>query len=223
MCFQHLAHKRGAVEVFDYRKFDVKLSREVRFAELSWPEPGEAADENCLGCNREYIDLRLLSWAEAKRTLVAEGRLIARIEQTEELENSVFRAEEDEEAELFGLDTGVASTVVALSAARCVPFSSCNGGAFGSRHHEIYPLVAFYAKPETANLLLAIAGEVCIGLETNGYGFLVLYSDDIRKFPKFAEAMISRRKDLNALQLSPKRKPRRPIKLPRSGQLELMF
>jgi hypothetical protein len=57
----------------------------------------------------------------------------------------------ENESWLFGLDIGVASTVIALSAARCVPFSSCNGGAYGGSHHEFHLVVAFYARPNTSN------------------------------------------------------------------------
>lgn len=191
--------------MFSYPKFDVELSRKVRISELGWPEPGEAVDESGLGCNRAYMDLRRLSWTDAKKVLADEARLIARIENADDSDDELTAIEEEydeSEVELYGLDIGVASTVVALSAARCVPFASCNGAAFGGRHHEVYPLVAFYAKPATANLLVAIATETDIGIENGGYGSLVVFSNDIRNFPKFADAMIHRRKEFNALRLS---------------------
>ena len=212
--------------MFEYRKFDVTLSRRVEVTELSWPELGEATDESGLGCNRAYIDLRSLSWTEAKKTLAEEKRLIAQIEEAEAAQDATSSIEEEYDesgSDLFGLDIGVASTVVALSAARCVPFSSCNAGAFGDGHHEIYPVVAFYAKPETANLLLAIATEVDIGIETASYGYLVVFSDDIRKFPIFAEATIRRRKEFNSLRLSPPRTSKASEKPAQSRQYELPF
>lgn len=84
-------------------------------------------------------------------------------------------------------------------------------------------MVAFYAKPETANLLLAIANEVDIGMENGGYGYLVAFSDDIRKFPLFAEAMINRRKEFDALRLSAPRTSKSSAKPVQSGQYELPF
>lgn len=119
--------------------------------------------------------------------------------------NTTASKYDDSEVDLYGLDIGVASTVIALSAARCVPFSSCNGGTFGGNHHEAHPVVAFYAKPGTANLLLAIANEADIGIENGEYGCLVLFSDDVQKFPLFAGAMIHSRKEFNTLRLSPPR------------------
>jgi len=210
--------------LFTYPKFDVEISQQARVSDLGWPEPGDAADDSGLGCNRAYMDLRRLSWTDAKKALADEARLIARIENAENPEDELSAIEEEydeSEIELYGLDIGVASTVVALSAARCVPFASCNGGVFGGRHHEVYPLVAFYARPATANLLLAIATEADIGLENNGYGSLVVFSDDIRKFPAFADAMIRRRKELNALRLSAPRTPKPAEKRGDSGQYEL--
>jgi len=215
---------RGFSKLFEYPKFDVELSRQMRLAELGWPEPGEAANERGLGCNRAYMDLRRPSWTEARKVLADEAQFIARIENAEDPgeEHSIIEEEYDESGvALQGLDIGVASTVVALSAARCVPFSSCNAGTFGGNHYEVYPVVAFYAKPETANLLLAIATEVDIGMGNGGSGCLVLFSDDIRKFPMFAVAMIRRRTEFNALQLSAPRAPAASAGSPQSGQYEL--
>src|SRR5271163_2404135 len=211
MRHERYGQDKGIGNLFNYPKFDVKLSRQVCVSELGWPEPGEAADESGLGCNRAYMDLRRLSWTDAKEAFADEARLIARIEIAEypEDELSAIEEEYDESAvKLYGLDIGVASSVVALSAARCVPFASCNGAAFGGRHHEVYPLVAFYAKPPTADLLLAVATEADIGIENGAYGSLVVFSDDVRKFPRFADAMIRRRKEFNALRLSAPRIPK---------------
>jgi hypothetical protein len=210
--------------LFNYPKFEVEISRQVGVPELGWPEPGEAADESSLGCNRAYRDLRRLSWTDAKNALADEARLIVRIENAEDPEDELSAIEEEydeSEIELYGLDIGVASTVVALSAARCVPFASCNGAAFGGRHHEVYPLVAFYAKPASANLLVEIATEADIGIENGEYGCLVVLSDDIRKFPRFADAMIRRRKEFNALRLSAPRIPKVSAKPVDSGQCDL--
>jgi hypothetical protein len=226
-----MRHKRHGPDkrisnLFNYPRFDVELSRQVRVPELGWPEPGEAADESGLGCNRAYMDLRRLSWTDAKKAHADEVRLVAQIENAEDPEGELSDIEEEydeSEVELYGLDIGVASTVVALSAARCVPFASCNGAAFGGRHHEVYPLVAFYAKPATANLLVAIATEANIGIENGGHGCLVVFSDDIRKFPRFADAMIRRRKEFNALRLSAPRIPKRSAKPVDSGQYELLL
>jgi hypothetical protein len=210
--------------VFTFPKFEVDISRRFRVDQLSWPEPGDARNDGGLGCNRLYMDLRRMSWTDAKQVLADETTLIARITEASDPEEevSVIDEEYDESgAELFGLDIGVASTVIALSAARCVPFSSCNGGVFGDRHNEAHPVVASYARPATANLLLEVAIEVDLGLESSAHGWLVLFSDDLRKFPKFADAMIRRRKEFNALRLSAPREPKPQPALTDFSQYEL--
>lgn len=212
--------------MFNYPNFDVELSRQVRIDELGWPEPGEATSENCLGCNRAYMDLRRFSWTDARRALAEEGQLIARIENAEDPKEEYSIIEEDYDESgvaLYGLDMGVASTVIALSAARCVSFSSCNAGALGGNHHEVYPVVAFYARPEAANLLLEIAAEVDVGIENGEYGCLVMFSDDIRKFPKCADAMIHRRGEFNALRFVAPRRSKSSAKPVESRQCKLPF
>lgn len=91
------------------------------------------------------------------------------------------------------MDIGVASSVVALSSAGCVPFSSCNGGAFGGSHDEDHPLVAFYTLPEMVELLLETAQEANVGLENEDEGSLLLYADDIRNMRNYANGLINKR------------------------------
>jgi hypothetical protein len=135
--------------VFTYRKFDVNVVRALKVGQLAWPD-----------------------WGEARRVFTLESDLIDRIEkatdidaESESIEDYLYRRAEN----LHGLDLGIASTVICLSAARCVPFTSCNGGAFGGRHQEAYPLAAFFARSRTTEQILVSAGEADIGLE-NGPG-----------------------------------------------------
>jgi hypothetical protein len=179
--------------MFKYPRFDVTIVREVEPEELGWPAPGEAGHDSGLGCNRMYTDLRRLSWGEAKRVLALEGDLIARMESAEEpaeewatIEDELSETDQD----LYGLDLGIASAVISLSAAKCVPFSSCNAGAFGEPHQEKYPLVAFYARAQAVDLLTVSAEEAGIGLEGNEY--LVAYADDVRRIREFARSLIRR-------------------------------
>lgn len=87
---------------------------------------------------------------------------------------------------MMGLDLGVATTVAALSAAACVPFASCNGGAYGGLNHETYPLVMFYARPQAVPHLLAAADRAGVGLESDSSGEVCVYADDIRRMRLFA-------------------------------------
>jgi hypothetical protein len=190
--------------MFTHVKFEVDIVQRLDGSELRWPEPGEATEDSGLGCNRLYADLRRLSWSEAKRVFALEGELIARIEASED-SNAECEAVEEElsegEADLLGLDLGVASTVACLSAARCVPFTSCNAGALGGQHQEVYPLVAFFSRPQMVDILLACATEAEIGLENHDYGCVVAYADDVRKLRRFAETLINKRSALRAIRI----------------------
>jgi hypothetical protein len=102
---------------------------------------------------------------------------------------------------MYGLALGVASSVIALSAARCVPFSSCNAGAFGGHHHEAYPVVAFHARPAHVDLLLECAKEAGCGLEHGSNGCIVLYAREIESLRRFAAEVIQRRSAFRKLRL----------------------
>jgi hypothetical protein len=180
--------------MFIYPAFDAEIVRRVDARRLVGPARGETGDGSGLGCNRTYVDMQRFSWADAKRVTVLEQEFMARIVSiadtdpaSEALEDEILEGERY----LYGLDLGVASTVVALSAARCIPFSSCNAATFGGHHQEKYPLVAFYARAQMIDLLIASAEEAEIGLQDNGY--LVAYADDLRKLGQFSRSLISRR------------------------------
>jgi len=197
--------------MFTYKKFDVEIVREVDPAALGWPEPGDAQDEKGLGCNRAYVDLRRMSWAEARRATDLERQLIERIASAPDPE-AEYEAVEDELFEsdegLYCLDLGISGAVIALSAAGSVPFASCNAGDFGGQHHESYPLVVFYTRAEVVDGLIAAAEEAEIGL--GGGKWLVAYADDIRKMMRFAAALSARSGTFRATR---KRRPARKPKL----------
>lgn len=188
--------------MIEYPAFDVDIERRVDAALLGWPERGEAETDSGLGGNRAYIDLRRLTWSEAKRIYDFEGELITRIEAADDPYEQYEIIEEElyEEPEgIYGLDIGVASTVVALSACRCVPFTSCNAGALGGGSHlEWHPLVAFYAPAAVAELLLRTAEEAGVGLTNDEGGRLLVYARDIRDMRNFARLLIDGRSEINA-------------------------
>lgn len=182
--------------MFTYPTFDVDIVRSVDTRRLAWPELDEADDEHSLGGNRDYSDLRGLPWSEAQSILNYETQLISRIEGAEDPEREMDQIGDElyeEDIGLYGLDLGVASSVVGLSAAKCVPFASCNGGSFGGHHHERYPLVAFFAHSSAIGSLIACAEAAGVGLEGNESGSLVVYADDIRKMRQFALELLHRR------------------------------
>jgi len=180
-----------------YQKFEIEIRRVIDRNYLRWPERGEAGAERNLGCNREYQDLRGFSWRDAERVAKFESQLISRLEAVtnaeEEYEEIIDELYEDDEG-LFGLDIGVAAVVVGLSAAGCIPCTSCNAGAYGGTHHEQYPLVAFFAKPTHIALLLQCAEETCVGLENDESGIIIVYAKDIRDMLAFATALAASKK-----------------------------
>ena len=179
---------------------DVEIERSVLTGDLRWPTGSETEDDSGLGCNRQYADFRNMTWRDFEETRREEQALLARLLSTDEPEDELAEIEsEAEEADepypLMGLDVGVASTVVALSAARCTPVSSCNGGVFGRRHHESYPLVLFCARPAQVPLLLTVSVKADVGLINAGSGFLLVYAGDITKMTAFADELSSARRE----------------------------
>jgi hypothetical protein len=199
--------------MFTYRKFGIEIRRNVDAARLGWPKPDEARNDSGLGCNREYIDLRRRSWADAKRVYALERTLIARLENGTDVEEELAAIEEelyeDPGDDLFGLDLGVASSVICLSAAGCVTFASCNAGAFGGRHHERYPLVAFFARPQMIAHIDEATGKAGIGLENSASGHLIAYANDIRDMRRFAKELIKNARRFAAINVrtTPRRAP----------------
>lgn len=183
-------------------QFDVEIVRHVQSGELRWPTGERAESDSGLGGNREYYDLRGLGWQDVQDTLREERQMIERLLAAEDLleEYEVIEEERyEDDGAMLGLDVGVASATAALSAAGCIPFASCNGGALGDIHHEAYPLIAFCARSEYVPLLLAIAEQVDLGLERGGYGDLIVYARDVRQMIGFAEIMLANRERFSHL------------------------
>ena len=58
---------------FLHKKFDLQIKREVDPILTSWPSPVEVEDGRCPGGNRDYDDLRGLSWEEARSVMELEA------------------------------------------------------------------------------------------------------------------------------------------------------
>lgn len=184
---------------------DVEIERSADADGLRWPTGSEAEDDSGLGCNRQYADFRSMTWRDYEEIRREEQDLLARLLTTDDPEEELAEVENeadeaDEPYPLMGLDVGVASTVVALSAARCTPVSSCNGGVFGRRHHESYPLVLFCARPPHVPLLLAAAANADVGLINADAGFLLVYAGEVAKMMAFADELSSARREFRALR-----------------------
>jgi hypothetical protein len=186
-----------------FKTFEVEIVRHLSGADLTWPTRGGANADSGLGGNRDYVDLRRVSWTQVKRALPFELALMNSLrgsrDAAEDYEDD--QRNEDINEILLGLDVGVASAVMALSASRCVPFSSCSGGAFSRRtHFEEHPLVAFYARLPWLPLLLTVAESAEIGMTNGPSGAVVAFADDVYKFTRFASTLYDRRHKINNLK-----------------------
>jgi hypothetical protein len=168
----------------------VEIVREVNLSKLGWPDNSQAS--RVLGCNKNYVDFRDFSWEDAQRILSFECSLVSRIEDSDDpqaiYEEVVDELYDDDEG-LLGLDNGIAAVVVSLSAAKCVPFTSCNGGFYGGHHLEYYPLVAFYARSQVVPALLDAATRANVGLTSESE--IYVYSDKVTNMMAFVRALIN--------------------------------
>jgi hypothetical protein len=88
--------------------------------------------------------------------------------------------------ELCGLDVGIASAVLAISALGAIPVSSCNGGCFASPHQARHPYVAFYLRKDRAVRVLDLAEAADIGLFVDQNGIAQVCSRAIGDLLRFA-------------------------------------
>lgn len=153
---------------------------------LAWFENEEAADGTGLGCNLDYRDLRGLTLEDARRGVALESEQVEQL-----LANGSGCSGCDDgcqqcEPEIEGLELGVASTVVALSAFGCTPYTSCNGGAFGGDHPSSHLIVGFYLRPPHVETVRDAAWRAGVGLTNDANGGVYVITDDPRAMLTFA-------------------------------------
>jgi hypothetical protein len=202
--------------------FDIKTKRAVDKRKLGWPY--RATDGAYLGGNQFYCDFRRASWTEVAEALECERFLIERSDSSDD-PLQVLENEDEEEVglKLKSLDVGVASTVLALAAARCIPCASCNGGIFGDHHHEDHPLVVFFARENWIPALLEASEIAGVGLENATEGALITYTGDIKKMLSFAAEIFKCRKTFSRLRTVKSKVGRRSSFMDKGKQLSLNF
>lgn len=179
---------------------EVALERDLSGATFAWPERPDA-DE--LEGNHFYQDLRGFDWDDVRATVAIERRLISDFtsKKSQEEGASVITALRDSRNPdrdgdpwgtdpLWGLDAGICSTVMALSAAGCVPFSSCNGGVFGDSHVSACPVVAFFMRRDFEPTLIQCASKAGVGVRPFGEGKVQVYASSIEQMITLAELLI---------------------------------
>jgi len=97
----------------------------------------------------------------------------------------------------MSLEVGVASLVIAISAAGGVPFCSCNGSAFYSEGHlEPVPVVGFYWPLANLSILEECVIATRTQLWSNARGQLVASAEYITRMIDLAEEIHRRRDSL---------------------------
>jgi hypothetical protein len=175
------------------------ITQKIDIASMGLPSSTElraARQEGFFVGNQQYQDFRGFNWQQVGQAIELEINLIDLLGQADDLEFAAEELAEEmseeivEGADLWGLEIGVASAVLALSALGCVPVISCNAGAFGGHHPSAFPYVAFFAPVECANLLVALAHEASVGLDSIQDGMLRVFSDRDTGLLDFAKAAL---------------------------------
>lgn len=166
-------------------------------ANLAWPDETDAASDS-LEANHYYMaDVRLARWDDVDSVLEREREvlpLLASADDAEsewETQSERISATADGVADEFfsALDPGVASTVLALGAAGCIPFWSCNGGAFGGDHSSPVPIVKFFAKAERITVLATAAENSGAELDQDKHGRCAVSAEGVGVMRAFALAL----------------------------------
>lgn len=166
-------------------------------ASLAWPEEADAASDS-LEANHYYMaDVRLARWEDVDRVFERESEVLPVLgaadnaEAEWESQSERICAGADGVADEFfcALDPGVASTVLALAAAGCIPFWSCNGGAFGGDHTSAVPIVKFFAKAEHVTVLAAASEKSGAKLHQDEHGRCAVSAEGVDVMRAFAFAL----------------------------------
>lgn len=170
---------------------------------LDWPSEEDAASDS-LEANHDYVDLRGVDWPEVDRILAQERDAVARLLRADdpEAEWKTIANELSAEAEhvadiidgpLYGLEPGVASAVLALSALGAIPFWSDGGSIHEDAGADARPQVRFFALPEHIETLLAAAEHANVSLEPDA-GRCVAHAETASGLMDFAEALLRTRR-----------------------------
>ena len=161
-------------------------------------EDADRGEEDGLEGNQQYRDLRGMSWDQVERALKQEAEFFDRLAAAPDLDVEAELIDEEREAayfsedDLWGLDVGVISATIALSALGGTPVSSCNAGGFGGFHVAAFPYVAFFLPRSEAAEVLAIAEVADVGLDVVAGGIARLYGRTDLDLHRFAQAALKR-------------------------------
>ena len=174
-------------------------------SELSEMAAIEADESGYLAGNQMYQDLRGYGWLDVARTLEVERRLIAQLQGAADLEAEAARID-DERLDCFepsdglwGLDIGVASATIALSALGAIPVGSCNAGGFGGHHQGAYPYVSFFLGGAPPEFVVSISLAASVGLRSDADGVAQIFGAGDLDLLRFAETALKLHERANGL------------------------
>ena len=165
--------------------------------QLAWPSDADAASDS-LEANHYYMpDIRLARWEDVDRVFELEEEILPSLvtaadpqAEWEKKSDRIAGRSSDVADDLFvALDPGIASATLALGAIGCIPFWSCNGGAFGGDHASDRPEVKFFARPSHVSALKAAAKKAGATLEQDEQGRCVVSADAVRVMQAFARVI----------------------------------
>lgn len=173
---------------------------------MDWPSD-DALESETLGGNRDFSPLGRMGWLEVGITLDEEREILEEISGSKDPEATYREFEDNEDSDepaLYGFDLGTNALAAALSAASCIPFYSCNGGAFDDGHHETYPLVAFFCPTGIFPFILAAAEKAAVGLEYSHAGRLSIFARKVDGLIGTAAALYERRTEIDSIEGVPR-------------------
>jgi hypothetical protein len=164
---------------------------------LAWPDEADAASDS-LEANHYYMpDVRLARWEDVDNVLKREREILPLLEAAPDADAEwqtqidLVTAQADGVGDDFftSLDPGIASATLALGAAGCIPFWSCNGGAFGGDHSSRVPTVKFFAKVEHVTVLTVAAEKSGAELHQDEHGRCAVSAGQIEVMAAFVLAL----------------------------------
>lgn len=155
------------------------------------------------------MELGRIPWTEVREFIDQERKVIGEISRAQDWESlyEEWLEESYENLPLLGFDLGTNALCASLAAARCLPFYSCNGGAFGGYHNDTYPVVVFFCRAPIYPFIAAASEKADVGLEYNHAGGLTAFGKEVDALIDMAAALYDMRTQINRVRLSRRGKP----------------
>lgn len=191
------------------REFDIDIEIDLDPGALDWPIGAESETAD-LGGNREYWRLPRFFWPKARKLIDQEALFLRSLHSAwaSGVSDQLLTAQSTAAARaLIQLDPGTNALVAALRAARCLPYYSCNAGAFGGEHTAPFPAIGFYCKPSLLPFICDAAGSSSVGLHNNFVGGITAHSPHVGALIAMADRLYRMRDALDQVDLRLRKPP----------------